>query len=135
MVTTQDRPRARRWAALASRWLAGLLLLVVVACGAIAAALQVTPLQTVTVAGQLIRVGATGPHLSWSGPGEVDLFGQSLPTNIQFTGPVRRRVEALLRLGDRDRRGGHADPGGGARGLAPPWASNHDQATGRRAAD
>src|SRR5262249_7781785 len=93
MVTTQDRPRARRWAALASRWLAGLLLLVVVACGAIAAALQVTPLQTVTVAGQVIRVGATGPHLSWSGPGEVDLFGQSLPTNIQFNGPVRPRLQ------------------------------------------
>ena len=93
MVTTQDRPRACRWAALASRWLAGLLLLVVVACGAIAAALQVTPLQTVTVAGQVIRVGATGPHLSWSGPGEVDLFGQSLPTNIQFNGPVRPRLQ------------------------------------------
>jgi lysophospholipase L1-like esterase len=68
-------------------------LLVVVACCAIAVALQVTPLQTVAVAGQVIQVGATAPSLSLSGPGEIDLFGQSLPTNIQFTGPVRPRVQ------------------------------------------
>jgi len=93
MGTTEGRPRAGWWASLAFRWLAGLLLLVVVACGAIAVALQVTPLQTVTVAGQVIQVGATSPNLSWSGPGEVDLFGQSLPTNIRFSGPVRPRLQ------------------------------------------
>jgi len=93
MGTTEGRPRAGWWASLAFRWLAGLALLVVVACGAIAVALQVTPLQTVTVAGQLIQVGATSPNLSWSGPGEVDLFGQSLPTNIRFSGPVRPRLQ------------------------------------------
>jgi lysophospholipase L1-like esterase len=38
-------------------------------------------------------VGATAPSLSLSGPGEIDLFGQSLPTNIQFTGPVRPRLQ------------------------------------------
>jgi hypothetical protein len=93
MGTTESSPRAGRWATLALRWLAGLVLLVVVACGAIAVALQVTPLQTVTVAGQVIQVGATSPNLSWSGPGEVDLFGQSLPTNIRFSGPVRPRLQ------------------------------------------
>jgi lysophospholipase L1-like esterase len=93
MGTTRDEPRPTRWATLTLRWLAGLVLLVVLACGAIAVALQVTPLQTVSVAGQVIQVGATAPSLSLSGPGEIDLFGQSLPTNIQFTGPVRPRLQ------------------------------------------
>src|SRR6266581_4524480 len=56
-----------RWARLARRWLAGLVL--------------------------LILVGASAPDLSLSGPGEVDLFGQSLPTDLQFTGPVRPRLQ------------------------------------------
>jgi hypothetical protein len=68
-------------------------MLVVLAAAAIAAALLVTPMQTVTVAGQVIQVGATAPSLSWSGPGEVDLFGQSLPTDLRFTGPVRPRLQ------------------------------------------
>jgi len=93
MTDTEGRPQAARWAAPALRWLAGLVLLVVLACGAIAVALQVTPMQTVTVAGQVIQVGATAPNLSLSGPGEVDLFGQSLPTNIRFAGPVRPRLQ------------------------------------------
>src|SRR5579862_7330579 len=93
MGTTRDGTRPARWAALTLRWLAGLALLVVLAFGAIAVALQVTPMQTVTVAGQVIQVGATAPSLSLSGPGEVDLFGQSLPTNLRFTGPVRPRLQ------------------------------------------
>src|SRR5215470_17694335 len=93
MGTTDSSPRAGRWATLTLRWLAGLVLLVVLACGAIAVALQVTPMQTVSVAGQVIQVGATAPSLSLSGPGEIDLFGQSLTTNIQFTGPVRPRLQ------------------------------------------
>ena len=93
MATTGDGPRRAGWGTLTLRWLAGLVLLVVLACGAIAVALQVTPMQTVTVAGQVIQVGATAPSLSLSGPGEIDLFGQSLPTNIQFTGPVRPRLQ------------------------------------------
>src|SRR5690348_11070262 len=92
MGTTGDGPRRARWATLTLRWLAGLVLLVVLACGAIAVALQVTPMQTTTVAGQVIQVGATAPNLSLAGPGEIDLFGQSLPTNIEFTGPVRPRL-------------------------------------------
>jgi lysophospholipase L1-like esterase len=93
MGTTGHEPRLARWGTLTLRWLAGLVLLVVLACGAIAVALQVTPMQTVAVAGQVIQVGATAPDLSLSGPGEIDLFGQSLPTNIQFTGPVRPRLQ------------------------------------------
>src|ERR1700722_20493918 len=93
MGTTGDEPRPTRWATLTLRWLAGLVLLVVLACGAIAVALQVTPLQTVNVAGQVIMVGATAPTLSLSGPGEIDLFGQSLPTNLHFLGPVRPRLQ------------------------------------------
>src|SRR5260370_21521154 len=81
-----------RWPRLA-RWLGGLVLLMGSAVAAIAAALQLTPWQTVTVAGQVVGVGAPAPSLSLSGPGEVDLFGQSLPTNIQCTGPVRSRLE------------------------------------------
>jgi lysophospholipase L1-like esterase len=81
------------WARLARRWLAVLVLLVVSAGAAIAVALLVTPLQTVNVAGQVIQVGATGPSLSLSGPGQVDLFGQNLPTNLRFAGPVRPRLQ------------------------------------------
>ena len=82
-----------RWARLAWRWLTGLVLLIVLAGVAIAIALEVTPQQTVTVAGQVIQVGASAPSLSLSGPGEVDLFGQSLPTNLRFNGPVRPRLQ------------------------------------------
>jgi lysophospholipase L1-like esterase len=57
------------------------------------AVLLVAPQQTVNVAGQVIMVGATAPTLSLSGPGEIDLFGQSLPTNLHFLGPVRPRLQ------------------------------------------
>src|SRR6516162_49148 len=93
MGTTNSMQWAGRWSRRALRWLAALLMLVVLAGAAIAAALLVTPMQTVTVAGQVIQVGATAPSLSWSGPGEIDLFGQSLPTDLRFTGPVRPRLQ------------------------------------------
>jgi lysophospholipase L1-like esterase len=82
-----------RRARLARRLLTGLVLLIVLAGVAITIALEVTPQQTVIVAGQVIEVGATAPSLSLSGPGEVDLFGQSLPTNVRFAGPVRPRLQ------------------------------------------
>jgi hypothetical protein len=66
--------------------------LALVAAVAVGVALLVTPMQTVTVAGQVIKVGTTSPRLSLSGPGEVDLFGQNLPTVVRFTGPVRPRL-------------------------------------------
>ena len=67
-------------------WVAVLLLTAAIAIGV---ALRITPQQTVSVAGQVIKVGTTTPSLSVSGPGEVNLFGQSLPTQVQFLGPVR----------------------------------------------
>ena len=51
--------------------------------------MQVTPLQTVSAAGQTARVGAAAPSFSLSGPGELDLFGQVMPTRPQFEGPIR----------------------------------------------
>lgn len=66
--------------------------LVALAAASVALALLVTPPQQVSVAGQSVGVGATGPSLSLSGPGELDLFGQHLPTVISFAGPVRPRL-------------------------------------------
>jgi len=63
-----------------------------VAAAAIALALVVTPLQDTQIAGEEIGVGAAAPTLSLSGPGEVDLFGQRLPTTLDFAGPVRPRL-------------------------------------------
>ena len=63
-----------------------------VAFASIAVALLVTPMQPVSVAGQTVRVGAAAPTLSASGPGELDLFGQQLPTTVRFLGPVRPRL-------------------------------------------
>jgi lysophospholipase L1-like esterase len=62
-------------------------------------ALRVTPLQTVSASGQVAQVGAAVPPLtslvspSLSGPGELDLFGQVIPTRMTFTGPIRPRLE------------------------------------------
>ena len=75
-----------------SRRVAEFAALLVVAAIAVAAAIRVTPTQTVSLAGQVITVGTTAPDWSLSGPGEVDLFGQSLPTTLQFPGPVRPRL-------------------------------------------
>jgi hypothetical protein len=60
------------------------LTIVIVAGMAVAVALLVTPMQTVHAAGQTVRVGV---------PGELGLFGQRLPTTIEFVGPVRPRLE------------------------------------------
>ena len=74
------------------RLVLGIVCLVAVSALSIAAALAVTPMQTVQVAGQVIRVGAV-PALSISGPGQVSLFGQTLPTVMSFPGPIRPRLE------------------------------------------
>ncbi|MBO0831806.1 MAG: SGNH/GDSL hydrolase family protein [Actinobacteria bacterium] len=85
---------APRWRRLAPRLrpLVAIAATILVALIAIGVALQVTPAQTVTVAGQVIKVGAT-PRLSLDGPGEVDLFGQRLPTAVSFPGPIRPSLE------------------------------------------
>ena len=83
-------PRNRRQRLL--RHVAEFAALLVVAAVAIAVAIRITPVQTVNVAGQVITVGATAPSLSLSGPGQVDLFGQSLPTTQRFPGPLRPQL-------------------------------------------
>ncbi|MFI6012567.1 SGNH/GDSL hydrolase family protein [Streptomyces sp. NPDC051243] len=86
----------------------------VLALAAVWLAVRITPLQTVSAAGQTVRVGATPLEWSWSGPGQLDLFGQSIPTQPRFDGPIRPRLELtqidedaevarLLRSGDHDR--------------------------------
>jgi GDSL-like Lipase/Acylhydrolase family len=61
----------------------------IITAGSIWLALQVAPLQTVSAAGQTAQVGAAAPSFSLSGPGELDLFGQVMPTKPQFAGPIR----------------------------------------------
>ena len=51
--------------------------------------MQVAPLQTVSAAGQTAQVGAALSSFSFSGPGELDLFGEVMPTRPQFEGPIR----------------------------------------------
>lgn len=60
-----------------------------VTVGAIWLALRVSPLQTVSAAGQTAQVGATLPNASLRGPGELDLFGQVMATKPAFPGPIR----------------------------------------------
>jgi lysophospholipase L1-like esterase len=91
----RHRPRAIVRRVLDSRWLARLLAVVAVLLAAVlaaSAALEVTPMQTVTVAGQVIKVGAA-PRLRFSGPGEVDLFGQGLPTAVSIPGPIQPELQ------------------------------------------
>jgi len=65
----------------------------VITAGSIWLALQVAPLQTVSAAGQTAQVGAVVPSLSWSGPGELDLFGQVMATQPRFEGPIRPMLQ------------------------------------------
>ncbi|WP_052226252.1 GDSL-type esterase/lipase family protein [Microbacterium mangrovi] len=88
---------ADRAAPARSRWtlrrvLVDALIVVAAASGAIALSLWLTPMQEVSTAGQTVGVGVTAPSWSVSGPGQLDLFGQSLPTTIQFDGPIRPRL-------------------------------------------
>jgi len=69
-----------------------LLTFLIVTAGSIWLALRVTPLQTVSAAGQTAQVGATLPNASVKGPGELDLFGQVMATRPQFTGPIRPKL-------------------------------------------
>src|SRR5579863_4444448 len=51
----------------------------------------ITPTQNVEAAGQSLALSA-GPAASTSGPGTLELFGQSIPTTQQFAGPIRPRL-------------------------------------------
>src|SRR5579872_5318816 len=75
----------------------------VVALAAIWLALLVAPGQSLIAAGQPIMVGAAPPTLSLSGPGRIDVFGQTLSTVPQFQGPIRPLLkldESHLALND-----------------------------------
>jgi lysophospholipase L1-like esterase len=67
-------------------------LLIAVAAVSIAVSLWATPLQQVSAAGQTVKVGVAAPSFDLSGPGDLVLFGQELPTKIDFAGPVRPRL-------------------------------------------
>src|SRR5215475_8234091 len=91
----RDRSRTISRRLIASRWPSRVLVaaaVIVAAVVAVVVALEVTPMQTVTVAGQVIKVGAA-PRLGFSGPGEVNLFGQGLPTAISIPGPIRPQLQ------------------------------------------
>jgi lysophospholipase L1-like esterase len=66
--------------------------LVVVAVASIAIALLLTPERSVTAFGQTVTVGTAPPSLSTGGPGELVLFGQTIPTEVHFLGPIRPRL-------------------------------------------
>jgi lysophospholipase L1-like esterase len=102
---------------------AGTLLLIMVA--SIAFGLRVTPPQTVSALGQTIGVGTAAPSFSLAGPGEVDLFGQPLPTSVRFLGPVRPRL-VLNSITLNQQVAGLFDPttsGGSAKALGDQLAS------------
>jgi GDSL-like Lipase/Acylhydrolase family len=91
----RDRSRTILRRATGRRWPTRLLAVIAVILAAVVAAtaaLEVTPMQTVTVAGQVIKVGAA-PRLGFSGPGEVDLFGQALPTATPIPGPIQPELQ------------------------------------------
>ncbi|MGH2629559.1 MAG: GDSL-type esterase/lipase family protein [Actinomycetota bacterium] len=91
-TTTPARDARRPWHRQALRGLVVVATLLVVSAASIAFALGVTPVQPVSTLGQTVAVGTAPPTLSTSGPGEVVLFGQRLPTQVHFVGPVRPRV-------------------------------------------
>jgi hypothetical protein len=78
----------RRWAVRAAIPVAGVFLLL----ASLWLAVRITPLQAVTAAGQTVEVGAASPDVGLSGPGEMDLFGQTISTQPNFPGPVRPRL-------------------------------------------
>ncbi|MCE5288223.1 MAG: GDSL-type esterase/lipase family protein [Nocardiaceae bacterium] len=95
------------------RALINLFIFALVAGIAITISLLATPMQSVSAAGQTVRVGAAAPTWSMSGPGEIDLFGQQLPTTIDFFGPVRPKLE-LTRIELSPQLANLVEPGKGA---------------------
>jgi hypothetical protein len=94
--------------------------------GALWTAVRITPLQAVSTGGQTVEVGAASPGWGLSGPGELDLFGQTIATQPDFPGPVRPRLRLthitanaeLAQLLGSDEHGGAGTMG---RQLAAGW--------------
>ncbi len=88
-----ERPRrARRLLRGTLRVLVFVGTLLVIAAASIAFALQVTPERTVNALGQSVSVGAAPPDWHLEGPGQAVLFGQTIPTQVHFIGPVRPKL-------------------------------------------
>jgi GDSL-like Lipase/Acylhydrolase family len=68
-----------------------LCLAVVIPLASIEISLLIAPAQNIDAAGQSLGLSA-GPSASTSGPGTLELFGQSIPTTQQFSGPIRPRL-------------------------------------------
>lgn len=85
--------RVTRWLRRAGKGLAAVLALLAVSVASIWVAVQLTPTQSVSAAGQTVQVGAAQPGWSLSGPGELDLFGQAIATRPHFDGPIRPRLK------------------------------------------
>jgi hypothetical protein len=83
----------QRWLRRARRLLGAAIALAAVSGASIWLAVQLTPMQQVTAAGQTVQVGAAQPGSSMSGPGELDLFGEAIATRPHFDGPIRPRLK------------------------------------------
>src|ERR1700692_4892635 len=64
---------------------------VVIPLASLEISLLVSPAQNVEAAGQSLALSA-GPSTTSSGPGTLELFGQSIPTTQLFSGPIRPRL-------------------------------------------
>lgn len=85
--------RAGKWLRAARRVLVAAVALALLSGASIWLAVQLTPMQSVSAAGQTVSVGAVQPGSSMSGPGELDLFGEAIATRPHFDGPIRPRLK------------------------------------------
>jgi len=85
-----------------------------VTAASIAFALRVAPERTVHSLGQTVSVGTAPPTWHLKGPGQAVLFGQVIPTQVDFYGPVR---DAINGADDTDR-------------LVVEWATAGDEGPG-----
>jgi lysophospholipase L1-like esterase len=66
--------------------------IIVVPFASVEISLLAAPAQNVQAGGQSLELGATPLSLTTSGPGTLELFGQSIPTTLEFRGPIRPRL-------------------------------------------
>ncbi len=85
---TPTRRRGRR----VLKVLAGAGVLLVVTAASIAFGLRVAPERAVHALGQTVSVGTAPPTWHVKGPGQAVLFGQTIPTQVDFYGPVRPQL-------------------------------------------
>ncbi|WP_235032524.1 GDSL-type esterase/lipase family protein [Actinacidiphila yanglinensis] len=116
-----------RWLRRGRNLLLVAVLIAVASAAGIWLAVRLTPMQSVSAAGQNVQVGAAEPGLSGSGPGELDLFGEAIPTQPRFDGPIRPRLKlAHITLDSQVNQAFHAEGGNAlvpvlSRQLAAGW--------------